>query len=253
MSHCIRIIPRLDIKGPNVVKPVHTEALRVVGDPRALVLRYYEEGADELFYADIVASLYQRSLDVDLLKRVTEGIAIPVTVAGGICSIGDITQALRAGADKVAVNTYGIHHPEFLREAVRVFGAQCIVLFVEAKRRPNGTYEAYTDGGREPSGKDVLEWIKEGVACGIGEILVGSIDQDGTRRGYDMDLLQRIAPLAPVPVIAHGGAGSLESIVQAVTTGHADALAMSSVLHYGERSITDIKQALRNAGLPVRL
>lgn len=253
MSSCVRIIPRLDIKGPNVVKPVHTEALRIVGDPRELAVRYYQEGADELFYADIVASLYQRNLDVDQLKRVTEGIAIPVTVAGGIRTIGDITQALRAGADKVAVNTHGIHHPEFLREAVRIFGAQCIVLFVEAKRRPNGMYEAYTDGGREPSGRDVLAWIKEGVACGVGEILISSIDQDGTRRGYDMELLQHVAPLAPVPMIAHGGAGTLDGIVQAVTEGKADALAMSSILHYSERSIADIKQALHAAGVHVRL
>lgn len=253
MSHCIRIIPRLDIKGPNVVKPVHTEALRVVGDPREFAVRYYEEGADELFYTDIVASLYQRSLDLDLLKRVTEGIFIPVTVGGGIRTIQDINHVLRAGGDKVAINTHGIHHPEFLREAVQVFGAQCIVLFVEAKRKSDGMYEAYTDGGREPSGRNVIEWIKEAIALGVGEIMISSIDQDGTRRGYDLDLLKQIAPLAPVPVIAHGGAGDLSVMAQAITDGHADALSMSSIVHYREHAITDIKQSLRDAGLNVRL
>ncbi|MBI5728779.1 MAG: tRNA-dihydrouridine synthase, partial [Candidatus Magasanikbacteria bacterium] len=154
----VRIIPRLDIKGQNVVKPVQTEALRIVGKPKELACRYYEEGADELIYLDIVASLYQRNLDFDLLKFVTQDIFIPVTVGGGIRTIHDINNALRAGADKVAINTHVIHHPEFITEAAKEFGSQCVVLFVEAKKQSNGSYEVYTDGGRERSGVEALSW-----------------------------------------------------------------------------------------------
>lgn len=253
MSHCIRLIPRLDIKGPNVVKPVHTEALRVVGDPRELAQRYAEEGADELFYADIVASLYRRKVDLDQLTRVMNGIFIPVTVAGGIRSLQDIHDILRAGADKIAINTYAIERPAFLAEAVQTFGAQCIMLFVEAKQRADGRYEAFTDGGREPTGRDVVPWIQEAIGYGVGEVLITSIDQEGTRRGYDAALIQKVAAVTPVPLIVHGGAGAPQTLVQAVREGGADALAMSSVLHYRDYSIHDAKQAMEAAHLPVRL
>src|SRR3990167_1380635 len=175
----VRIIPRLDIKGPNVVKPVMTEALRIVGNPRELAYRYYKEKADEIVYMDIVASLYGRNLDLDQLKTVTEGIFIPITVGGGIRSIGDINNALRAGADKVAINTNAISHPEFLKEAVETFGAQCIVLSVDAKKQANGQYEPYTDGGREKTGKEVVPWVKKAIEMGVGEIMVASIDKEG--------------------------------------------------------------------------
>lgn len=249
----IRIIPTLHIKGHNVVKPVHTEALRVIGSPKELAERYYREGADELVYLDIVASLYQRNLDVDLLKSVTEHICIPVTVGGGIRTIHDINNALRAGADKVAVNTHAIRHPEFLTDAAREFGSQCIVLFIEAKKKADGRYEAYTDGGREPSGVDALAWAKQGIELGAGEILISSIDQDGTRRGYDIALVRELSASAPIPVIAHGGAGSYESVVSVITEGKADAVAASSVFHYGEYSIPDLKIYLRNQGIHVRM
>jgi len=206
MSKNTRIIPLLHIKGPNVVKPVHTEALRVVGNPKELSERYYREGADELIYLDIVASLYQRNLDFDLLRSVTENIFIPVTVGGGIRSIQDINNALRAGADKVAINTYAVHHPEFISAAAKEFGSQCVVLFIEAKKQANGSYEAYTDGGREHSGVDAVEWAKKGIDLGVGEILLSSIDKDGTRKGFDMELMQKVIAFAPIPVIAHGGA-----------------------------------------------
>ncbi|MFA5935775.1 MAG: imidazole glycerol phosphate synthase cyclase subunit [Patescibacteria group bacterium] len=248
----IRIIPRLDIKGPNVVKPVHTEALRVVGDPKTFVKRYDAEGADEIMYLDIVASLYQRNLDFDLLKTVTENVFIPVTAGGGIRTIQDINFALRSGADKVAINTHAIRHPEFLDEAVREFGSQCIVLSVEAKRRPDGSYEAYTDGGREPTGLDVLTWVGRGIERGVGELLITSIDRDGTEKGFELDLLTRIAQIAPIPVIVHGGAGSLESIEQAVTIGNADAVAISSIFHFGTHSIRDVKSHLAEHGFAVR-
>lgn len=253
LSKNIRIIPRLDIKGPNVVKPVHTEALRVVGDPKKLARRYYDEGADELIYLDIVASLYQRNLDFELLKSVTEGILIPCTVGGGIRSLQDINNALRAGADKIAINTYAVHHPEFLSAAAKEFGSQCITLFIEAKRQPDGSYEAYTDGGREHSGVDVFEWVKNGVELGVGEILISSIDQDGTRRGYDLDLVKKIAESVPIPVIAHGGAGIPESVESIICEGKADAVSASSIFHYKDFSINELKKYLKRKNVNVRI
>jgi len=248
----IRIIPRLDIKGPNVVKPVLTEALRIVGNPQELAHRYYQEGADELIYMDIVASLYQRNFDAELLKAVTENVFIPVTAGGGIRTIQDINLALRSGADKVAINTHAIRQPEFLQEAVREFGSQCIVLSVEAKRRPDGGYEAYTDGGREPSGLDVIEWVTRGIELGVGELLITSIDRDGTEKGFELDLIRRIGAIAPIPLIAHGGAGTLESVTEALTAGNADAVAISSIFHYGTHSIREVKAHLSKNGFVVR-
>lgn len=249
----IRIIPRLDIKGQNVVKPVHTEALRVVGNPREFARRYYREGADELLYLDIVASLYQRNLDFELLKSVTDGVFIPVTAGGGIRSVADINNALRAGADKVAINTYAVRHPEFLAEAAKEFGSQCIMLFIEAKKQPDGSYEAYTDGGREHSGLDAIEWAKRGIELGVGEILVSSIDRDGTRKGYDLELVKKISAYAPIPVIAHGGAGNLASVAEVIRVGHADAVSASSVFHYQDYSIGELKKHLTSADISIRV
>lgn len=249
----VRIMPRLDVKGPNVVKPVHTEALRIVGDPKVLARKYYEEGADEIVYLDIVASLYQRHIDFDLLKSVTEGIFIPVTVGGGIRSISDIKNALRAGADKVAINTYAINHPEFIHQAVQEFGAQCIVLFIEAKKQPNEMWEAYTDGGREHTGINAIDWAKQGIELGVGEIFLCSIDQEGMRQGYDIELVEQIASIAPIPVIAHGGAGTLSSIKDVIKTGKADAVAASSIFHYGDYTINQVKQYLHGNNVEVRI
>lgn len=249
----IRIIPRLDIKGPNVVKPVQTDALRIVGNPKELAQNYYKDGADELIYLDIVASLYGRNIDFDLLKSTSEGIFIPITVGGGIRSIHDINNALRSGADKIAINTYAIKNPEFIKEAVREFGSQCIVLYVEAKKQKDGRYEAYTDGGREKSGLEVVEWIRKALDFGIGEILITSVDQDGTRAGYDISLLKEISAFAKVPIIAHGGAGSLDSLTEAITDAKVDALGMSSILHYREHSIPKIKEYLSGKNINARI
>lgn len=249
----IRVIPLLNIKGPNVVKPVHTEALRVVGNPKVLAETYYNEGADELIYLDIVASLYQRNLDFDLLKSVTENIFIPVTVGGGIRSVHDINNALRSGADKVAINTYAIHHPEFLTEAAKEFGSQCIVLYIEAKKQQDGIYEAYTDGGREHSGLDAVLWARRAIDLGVGEILITSVDQDGTMRGYDLDLIKKIADFSTVPIIAHGGAGALESIEQVITKAKTDAVSASSIFHYKESNICSVKNYLRGKNINVRM
>ena len=251
MSKNIRIIPTLHIKGPNIVKPVHAEALHVVGDPKEFALRYYSEGADELMYLDIVASLYQRNFDFDLLRSVSENIFIPLTVGGGIRSLQDIKNALRVGADKIAVNTFAVHHPEFLRDAAREFGSQCIVLYLEAKKKRDGGWEAYTDGGRESTGVDAVEWAKRAIDLGVGEILLTSIDRDGTRKGFDRELIAALASFAPIPVIAHGGAGSAADCLAAIEAG-ADAVAASSVFNYREHSIGEVKECLREKGIIVR-
>jgi len=249
----IRIIPRLDIKGPNVVKTVHTEGLRVVGNPKIFAQQYYQQGADEIIYLDIVASLYQRNLDFDQLKSVTENIFIPFTVGGGIRSIGDINNALRAGADKVAINTFAINHPEFLTESAKKFGSQCIVLSVEAKKIGDNSWEAYTDGGRERTGKDAIEWIKKGIELGVGEIMLTSIDQDGTKKGYDMDLIKGATSFAPIPVIVHGGAGTMDDIKNVILEAHADAVSASSVYHYGIFQINELKNKLVADKINVRI
>ncbi|PIR93153.1 imidazole glycerol phosphate synthase subunit HisF [Candidatus Falkowbacteria bacterium CG10_big_fil_rev_8_21_14_0_10_43_10] len=249
----IRIIPQLNIKGPNVVKPVNTEGLKVVGNPRDLAMRYYQEGADEIIYLDVVASLYQRNLDFDQLKKVCAGIFIPFTVGGGIRSLDDINNALRAGADKIAINTYAVNNPNFISRAIKIFGSQCIVLFVEAKRTGNKKWEAYTDGGREKTGVDAIEWIKKAIKLGVGEILITSVDHDGRRQGYEIDLMKEIASFSPVPVIAHGGAGTPEMIKEVILEGRADAVSASSILHYGEYSLKEIKRHLAGNNINVRL
>lgn len=249
----IRVIPVLHIKGPNVVKPVHTEALRIIGNPKELAKRYYDEGADEIIYLDIVASLYQRNPDFDLLKSVTENIFVPVTVGGGIRTIQDINNALRAGADKVAINTYAVRHPEFLNVAAKEFGSQCVVLYIEAKRKPDGSYEAYTDGGREPSGLDAVKWARKGIDLGAGEILITSIDRDGTRDGYDLDLVKQVTAFASVPVIAHGGAGNLDTLGEVIRDGKADAVSASSAFHYQDYTIYNAKNYLKEKNIDVRI
>jgi imidazole glycerol-phosphate synthase subunit HisF len=248
----IRVIPRLDVKGPNIVKGIHMEGLRVVGNPQTMARKYYEQGADELIVMDIVASLYGRSPDFDLMRGIANELFIPLTMGGGVQSIHDITNFLRAGADKVAINTYGIRNPALLSEAVHQFGSQCIVLSVEAKRTPEGWWEAYTDGGREHSGKNAIEWIKEALDLGIGEILLTSVDFDGTRKGYDSALLRAVASFARVPVVIHGGAKDGTSLVEAVLNGHADALGVASILHYDEWTVGNLKRELAHAGISVR-
>lgn len=249
--HSVRIIPRLDIKGPNVVKGIHMEGLRVMGTPPEMAKKYFEQGADELVVMDIVASLYGRSPDFTLMRAVADELFIPLTMGGGIRSLEDINDFLRAGADKVAINTHAIRNPSLLKEAVHHFGSQCIVLSVEAKRTAQGTWEAYTDGGREHSGKDAVEWVKRALEQGIGEILLTSVDFDGTRRGYDMELLAAVTAFADVPVVIHGGAKDAASLKEAVAHG-ADAVCLASALHYDECTIPQLKKELRASSVPVR-
>lgn len=247
-----RVAARLDIKAPNLVKGIHLEGLRVIGDPAEHAVRYYEQGVDELLYVDVVASLYGRNSLADLVERTAARIFVPLTVGGGIRSVDDIRVLLRAGADKVAINTAATRRPDLLREASRMFGSQCVVLSVEAKRR-RGTsgWEAYTDNGREKTGRDVLAWIEEAVALGAGEVLLTSVDKEGTRRGFDTELLEAVVSRVNVPIIASGGAGGPSHLVDAVCHG-ADAVALASLLHYGDHRIPELKRALAEAGIEVR-
>jgi imidazole glycerol-phosphate synthase subunit HisF len=229
----IRIIPRLDIKGPNVVKGVHLEGLRVLGRPELFAARYYEEGADELLYMDTVASLYGRNSLAEIVERTAGQIFVPLTVGGGLRSVEDVRSILRAGADKVAINTAAVANPRLISEVADAFGSQCMVLSVEARRLPTGAYECMTDNGRENSGREVAAWVEEAVRLGAGEILLTSVDREGTGKGYDLELTRLIADAADVPVIACGGAGSVEDVQRAIVEGHADAVCMASILHYG--------------------
>ena len=238
-----RVIPRLDIKGPNLVKGIHFEGLRVLGKPERFARQYYEQGADELIYVDAVASLYGRNSLLHIVEKTAREIFIPLTVGGGLRSVDDIRTVLRAGADKVSLNTAAIAHPELIREASRCFGSSTILVSIEAIRRPDGTYEAYTDYGRERRGVDAVEWAQRAVELGAGELLVTSIDREGTGHGYDIELTRTIARLVPVPVIASGGAGQLAHIRDVVGEGEADAVSMASILHYNVIRHTDYSRA----------
>jgi len=241
----VRIIPRLDVKGPNVVKGIQLEGLRVVGNPAELARRYYEQGADEILYIDIVASLYNRNNLTHIVEETTEkGVFIPITVGGGIRSIEDITKLLRAGADKVAINTAAVKDPLLLKKAAEIFGSSTIVLSVEAKQVAPGEWEAYTDNGREVTGLDVVDWVRQAQALGVGEILITSVDREGTKKGFDKDLVEAVTAVATVPVIVSGGAGSIENVKDCVHNKKVDGVAIANLLHYKAHTIDEIKTAL---------
>jgi imidazole glycerol-phosphate synthase subunit HisF len=248
----LRIIPRLDIKGKNLIKGVQLEGLRVMGDPQEFALNYYRAGADELVYMDIVASLYGRNNLSDIIRRAADQVFIPITVGGGIRSVDDARHILRSGADKVAINTAAIARPELISQVARHFGSQAMVLSIEAKQVAPGKWEAYTDNGRERTGLDVLEWARRGVEMGAGEILLTSVDREGTRKGFDIDLIGRVSAAATVPVIASGGMGSIEDFLAAAQVAHADGISMADVLHYNRLQLGDIRAAALKAGLAVR-
>ena len=248
----VRIIPRLDIKGPNLIKGIHLEGLRVMGDPQEYSRRYYECGADELLYVDVVASLYGRNSLHDTIRRVADKVFVPMTVAGGIRSVDDVRQILRAGADKVAVNTAAVQRPELLKEIAETFGSQCMVLSIEAKQVASGRWEAYTDNGRERSGRDVVEWVNQATSLGIGEVLLTSIDREGTRKGFDVELVQVVETATKVPVIASGGMGTIEHLEEVVRVGKADAIAMADILHYDRMCLSDLRLAAVAAGVDIR-
>ncbi|KPF48703.1 imidazole glycerol phosphate synthase subunit HisF [beta proteobacterium AAP121] len=252
MKKSVRLIARLDIKGPNLIKGVHLEGLRVMGDPQDYARRYYEQGADELLYVDVVASLYGRSKLTEIVRRAAHDVFVPMTVAGGIRTVEDVTDLLRAGADKVAINTAAVHRPELISEIARRFGAQCMVLSIEAKRRPDGRWEAYTDCGREMSGLDAVEWARRGVALGAGEVLVTSIDREGTRKGYDVELTREISDAVNVPVIASGGYGQMEHLLDVVERGQADAVALADALHYKRTTLDQVRAEAMSRGVVMR-
>lgn len=228
----VRIIPRLDIKGPNLVKGIHLEGLRVLGKPERFARYYYERGADELLYMDVVASLYGRNSLLDIVTRTSKEIFIPLTVGGGLRTLDDIKTVLRAGADKVSLNTAAVRRPEFIREAARRFGSSTIVVSIEAIKRSDGGYEAYTDNGRERTGVDALEWAVRAAELGAGEIIITSIDREGTGKGFDLELTSKVAESVPIPVIACGGAGTVGHVYEVIARGKADAVCLASILHY---------------------
>lgn len=248
----LRIIPRLDVKGPNLIKGIRLEGLRVVGDPHEFALRYYEQGADELVFMDIVASLYQRNSLSEIISRAANRIYVPITVGGGIRTLDDVHNMLRSGADKVAINTAAIARPALISEVARRFGSQCMVLSVEAKRTGAGCWEAYTDNGREHTGLDVVEWIAQAVDRGAGEILLTAVDQEGTRKGLDIELLRVVNARVNVPVIASGGFGNSVDLKRASDVG-TSGVAIADALHWQRTTLAQIKESAREQGIEVRL
>jgi imidazole glycerol-phosphate synthase subunit HisF len=244
-----RIIARLDVKTDNVVKSIRFDGLRIMGKPEELATRYYEQGADELLYIDTVASLYGRNALTEVVKEAASHIFIPMTVGGGIRSLEDARLLLRCGADKVAINTAAVKNPPLLRELANVLGAQAVVLSVQAKRIGNGKWEAYIDNGRETTGLDVLEWVRTAESLGAGEILLTSVDQDGTGLGFDVELVATVSSAVNIPVIAAGGAKVPEDVAKAFPEMGADAIAVASMLHYQRAEVSDIKRALAQVGV----
>ncbi|MFI6596701.1 imidazole glycerol phosphate synthase subunit HisF [Nonomuraea sp. NPDC050536] len=254
MTVAVRVIPCLDVDAGRVVKGVNFENLRDAGDPVELARRYDQEGADELTFLDITASSGERETMLDVVRRTAEQVFIPLTVGGGVRSVEDVNRLLRAGADKVSLNTAAITRPELLTEASRRFGAQCVVLSVDARRAPGTAsgFEVTTHGGRRGTGIDAVEWAARGEELGVGEILLNSMDGDGTLDGYDLEMIRAVRAAVRVPVIASGGAGRLEHFPPAIEAG-ADAVLAASVFHFGTLKISEVKDVLRAAGQPVRV
>jgi cyclase len=251
--HYQRVIPCLDVDAGRVVKGTNFVDIRDAGDPVELAERYDAAGADELVFLDITATHERRDTLVDLARRTADNVFVPFTIGGGIRSVADAQAVLDAGADKVSVNSAAVKRPELLDELAEVFGAQCVVLAIDAKARPAGDgWEVFVAGGRTPTGRDAVEWAREGTERGAGEILLTSMDRDGTNAGYDLGLTAAVADATGVPVIASGGAGELDHLVQALRAG-ADAVLCASIFHYGRYTVDDVKQHLAAAGVPTRL
>lgn len=248
----IRIIARLDVKAPHLIKGINLEGLRKIGDPNAFARRYYDAGIDEILYMDAVASLYGRNSILDVVEATTRDIFVPITVGGGIRSVDDARAAFRAGADKVAVNSAACARPELIGELAQTFGAQAVVLSVEAKRMGPGSWMSYTDNGREPSGRDVVGWAQQAVALGAGEVLLTSVDQEGTGLGYDCPLVAAVTAAVSVPVIASGGMGRLDHLKDVTADAGADAVAIADMLHWERVQVAEVRAYLAEIGLPVR-
>jgi cyclase len=248
-----RVIPCLDVDKGRVVKGVEFLNLRDAGDPVELAVRYQDEGADEIVFLDITASHERRETVAELARRCADDVFIPFTIGGGVRSAEDAQAVLDAGADKVSVNSAAVARPELLAEMAAVFGAQCVVLAIDARREADGSYGVYVEGGRRAVGRDAVEWAREGVERGAGEILLTSMDRDGTEDGYELELTRAVADAVDVPVIASGGAGTLDHLVDAVSEGGADAVLCASIFHYGQYTVREAKERMRAAGIPVRL
>ena len=248
----IRLIARLDVKGPSLIKGVHLEGLRKVGSPVDFATRYYEAGIDEILFMDVVASLYGRSQLLEIVKATAEKVFVPLTVGGGVRSIEDFEGLLRSGADKVAVNTAATRKPALIQELARKYGSQSVVLSVEALRTAPGKWEVMTDYGRERSGRDVLEWVIEATTRGAGEVLVTSIDREGTRTGFDVELMDAVTKVVSTPVVASGGMGAVEDLVTVARSTDVTGVAMADVLHFGRLSAAEIRTGARLAGLDIR-
>jgi len=247
-----RIIPCLDVKDGRVVKGVNFVNLRDAGDPVENAKIYNDEGADELVFLDITASHEKRKTMVEVVKKVAEKVFMPFTVGGGIGSLEDISSLLNAGCDKVSINTKAVKDPEFIKKASDRFGSQCVVVAIDAKARPGGGFEVYTHGGREPTGLDAVDWAKRLATLGAGEILLTSMDRDGTKKGFDLGLTRAVADAVSIPVIASGGVGELDHLVEGVREGHASAVLAASIFHFGTYTIGEAKAHMRAAGVAVR-
>ena len=245
-----RLIVRMDIKGENLIKGIQLEGLRVIGPAYEYAFKYYLQGADEIIYMDSVASLFGRNSLSEIIKSTAKNVFVPITVGGGIRTLYDASNILRSGADKIAINTAAINNPKIISDIASQFGSQCMVLSIEAKKIDDG-WEAYTNNGREKSGKDVLEWAKRGVEMGAGEILLTSIDREGTRSGFDLDLIRAVSKVVNVPLIASGGMGKPEDAISAFEVG-VDAIAIADLFHYQRYSIKQIREAIKQAGVGVR-
>jgi len=248
-----RVIPCLDVTAGRVVKGVNFVGLRDAGDPVEIAARYDVQGADELCFLDITASSDERDIIVHVIEAVAERVFIPLTVGGGVRKVEDVRRLLNAGADKVSINTAAVHNPEFVREAAEKFGSQCIVVSVDAKSVGPDRFEVFTHGGRKQTGIDAVEWAEEVVAQGAGEILLTSMDRDGTRQGFDIELTRAVADAVPIPVIASGGVGTLQHLAEGVTRGGADAVLAASIFHYGEFTVRAAKEYMAAQGVAMRL
>lgn len=248
-----RVIPCLDVKDGRVVKGVNFVGLRDAGDPVEQARIYDREGADELCFLDITASSDDRGIIYDVVGATAEQCFMPLTVGGGVREVDDVRKLLLAGADKVSINTAAVHRPEFVAEAARKFGTQCIVVAIDAKRNGAGGFEVFTHGGRNATGIEAIGWARRMVELGAGELLLTSMDRDGTKQGFDLDLTRAVSDAVTVPVIASGGVGTLDHLVEGVREGHADAVLAASIFHFGEHSIREAKTHMRAAGLPVRM
>ncbi|MBE6008259.1 MAG: imidazole glycerol phosphate synthase subunit HisF [Lachnospiraceae bacterium] len=251
--HTKRIIPCLDVNNGRVVKGVNFVDLRDAGDPVEIAAFYDKSLADELVFLDITASSDARSIMIDVVKRTAEQVFIPLTVGGGIRTVEDFRAILQAGADKVSVNSAALKRPELIKEAAEKFGSQCVVVAIDAKRRPGGGFDVYLNGGRVNTGKDAVQWAKEAEALGAGEILLTSMDQDGVKKGYDIELTKAVSEAVKIPVIASGGAGQMSHFYDALTEGGAEAALAASLFHFKEMEIKDLKEYLDKRGVPVRL